>query len=932
MTHPLFRALVQQDASSGDIFFNIRYITRFKNNELSSRKHPPPAARVATHTGHLIIKTLIIKIMPPIKKRHQAILSALVAVSPIAAAAGYPTNYPPDTEIELNGRSLQSIALTSPSDGAQTIAIGQDADGLLYHDATSKCFAAAAGESVTASFNWTGGWMHGYVYLDRDNDGSFDYMLDAGNHIADPVDVMAYSNFNGRDSAGANTADGNVGVNPPGFTIPADLAPGLYRMRYKVDWNSIDPGGNTADGALHGQTITANHGAIADALVYVHPAAEPGLRITAEKCAVTDLAGNPLEGREITPGKTTNVLLTPDEGYRVVSATIESGTRLDAEGVEFANPSMTYKALTIPLSDMMDNIFEIPADYTYGKVALTVKVEEGSDPALDYYSSALEGTKDAATGITSVSVVSEGASGTLGCATTLRHSFVDATPLAARTGYAAVFTAAYAGTATELRLLADLGQTGSFDGASTASAAPGEPISLDIPAGTAPGVYRARLEAPGECDVDFLLNIHDGTCAIYSEILNGNIWGHRSSPLPLTTEFGKTLRIVPAPTLEGFAGDKLTVRHGHNVFGRQYLRGNRQWDEFEIPAEGATDLTAEEVDGSIYVFGAYYDTPDGEWTLVWSDEFAADGMDTTKWSYHPRYGSAWNRFCAIGDGRQLVNVFDQGMYRSYCVRTPDECMPSENQEMVSGAIHTAGKFYLNGGYVEARCKTLPHSGNFQAFWMMPVDQSAGWPSCGEIDIWEQINTEDLAYGSLHHAWRYPADSSVKNQYGPISKACPFSGSTRSGVDASLWHTYAIDWDSEHISWYVDGVKFATATNPHYSEGKWTEAVTWPFDKHFYIICNQSVGNGSWAANPDLDFAYRTDFDYVRAYQKKDRLDYYSSADGLVSGIENVTADAADDNADAPVEYYNLQGMKVPGDTPGVYIRRQGRSATKVLIR
>ncbi|MDE7141387.1 MAG: glycoside hydrolase family 16 protein, partial [Muribaculaceae bacterium] len=685
---------------------------------------------------------------------------------------------------------------------------------------------------------------------------------------------------------------------------------------------------------IHGQLITANRGAIADALVYLHRAGETGLTVNAPNCAVTDLAGNLLSEKDFTPGRKLSVLLAPDRGYRVVSARIESGSRLEAEGVEFANPSMTHRTLEIPLAEMMDYAFEIPAANTYGNVVLPVEVEEGSDPALDYYSSALEGTKAADGGITSVSAASEGTSGTLDCATTLRHTFIDSTPLAARTGSAAVFTVGYSGNAAELRLLADLGQTGSFDGATTATAAPGEPISLDIPAGTAPGVYRARLEAPGECDVDFLLNIHDGACGIYSEILNGNIWGPRSSPLPLTAEFGKPLRIVPAPTLEGFAGAKLTVRHGHNVFGRQYLRGNRQWDEFEIPAVGATDLAAEEVDGSIYVFGAYADTPDGEWTLVWSDEFADDHMDTSKWDYHPRYGSTWNRFCAVGDERPLVNRFDQGMYRSYCVKTPDEFSNSETQEMVSGAIYTAGKFYLNGGYVEARCKTLPHSGNFQAFWMMPVDQSAGWPSCGEIDIWEQINTENLAYGSLHHAWRYPTDSSVKNQYGSISKTCPFSGSTRSGVDASLWHTYAIEWDSEHISWLIDGVKFATATNPHYSEGKWTEAVTWPFDKHYYIICNQSVGNGSWAANPDLDFEYRTDFDYVRAYQKKDRLDYYSSADGSVAGIENVTVGNGEADSDTPVEYYTLQGIRVAGESPrpGVYIRRQGHTATKVIVR
>lgn len=47
-----------------------------------------------------------------------------------------------------------------------------------------------------------------------------------------------------------------------------------------------------------------------------------------------------------------------------------------------------------------------------------------------------------------------------------------------------------------------------------------------------------------------------------------------------------------------------------------------------------------------------------------------------------------------------------------------------------------------------------------------------------------------------------------------------------------------------------------------------------------------------------------------------------------SGIEDVEI-----SNEAPVEFYNLQGVRVDGElTPGLYIRRQGNSASKVLIR
>lgn len=48
----------------------------------------------------------------------------------------------------------------------------------------------------------------------------------------------------------------------------------------------------------------------------------------------------------------------------------------------------------------------------------------------------------------------------------------------------------------------------------------------------------------------------------------------------------------------------------------------------------------------------------------------------------------------------------------------------------------------------------------------------------------------------------------------------------------------------------------------------------------------------------------------------------------VSGIENVEAA----EANAPVEYYNLQGIRVAEPSNGLYIRRQGNTATKVYIR
>ena len=54
--------------------------------------------------------------------------------------------------------------------------------------------------------------------------------------------------------------------------------------------------------------------------------------------------------------------------------------------------------------------------------------------------------------------------------------------------------------------------------------------------------------------------------------------------------------------------------------------------------------------------------------------------------------------------------------------------------------------------------------------------------------------------------------------------------------------------------------------------------------------------------------------------------YTNTNDG--SGVNDIVSD----NENAPVEYFNIQGMKVAGDQPGLYIRRQGTQTTKVIIK
>ena len=55
---------------------------------------------------------------------------------------------------------------------------------------------------------------------------------------------------------------------------------------------------------------------------------------------------------------------------------------------------------------------------------------------------------------------------------------------------------------------------------------------------------------------------------------------------------------------------------------------------------------------------------------------------------------------------------------------------------------------------------------------------------------------------------------------------------------------------------------------------------------------------------------------------------------LSESIATSLSEVSADDVNAPVEYFNLQGIRVSGDnlTPGIYIRRQGKIAEKIVVK
>ena len=166
-----------------------------------------------------------------------------------------------------HGRMLNSFSLQQAGKEKQTKSV--KTSKAAYEDHTAdEPFTVEAGSELTASFDYTGEWMHSFVYIDFDNDGDFSYK--EGQWDQTGTDLVAYSFYSldsnpKNDTSGYNsvgdelTGDARNTYAAPSFKAPAKA--GEYRIRFKFDWNCILPAGSS--------TILEDGGGVWDATLKV---------------------------------------------------------------------------------------------------------------------------------------------------------------------------------------------------------------------------------------------------------------------------------------------------------------------------------------------------------------------------------------------------------------------------------------------------------------------------------------------------------------------------------------------------------------------------------------------------------------------------------------------------------------------------------------
>lgn len=227
-------------------------------------------------------------------------------------------------------------------------------------------------------------------------------------------------------------------------------------------------------------------------------------------------------------------------------------------------------------------------------------------------------------------------------------------------------------------------------------------------------------------------------------------------------------------------------------------------------------------------------------TVSWFDDFSGcQGCppNSTAWKIALRTGAnnedqqytteSTNVQLSGGDTLQLVPwKSDTGEWTSGRVETQDSFTPQPGKLLrIQGGLRMGNN--------------TQKQGIWPAFWMLgeSMRQGTPWPTCGEIDVLEQINGDMTAHGTVHCG---DAAGGLCNE--------PTGLAQTTEIPDNDWHDWAVvidrtsgNWETETISWSLDGHVFHVLKGGDLGDqGHWATVAHSPM----YILLNVAVG-GNW---------------------------------------------------------------------------------------
>ena len=176
--------------------------------------------------------------------------------------------------------------------------------------------------------------------------------------------------------------------------------------------------------------------------------------------------------------------------------------------------------------------------------------------------------------------------------------------------------------------------------------------------------------------------------------------------------------------------------------------------------------------------------------LVFSDQFNAGSLDTHKWT--TCYPWAKETGCTNVGNQELewytpaqVTVH-LGALRLNAQRRDvmgtDGNGRAHQYPYRSGMVTTAGRFEFTYGFVEFHARAPRGRALWPALWLLPANQQ--WPP--EVDVMEADGNDTGKVRVTYLRTPTDAPSAMVNVN-----------------DVSQWHTYALNWQPNSLTWYID---------------------------------------------------------------------------------------------------------------------------------
>ena len=213
---------------------------------------------------------------------------------------------------------------------------------------------------------------------------------------------------------------------------------------------------------------------------------------------------------------------------------------------------------------------------------------------------------------------------------------------------------------------------------------------------------------------------------------------------------------------------------------------------------------------------------------IWSDEFIGENILPEP--------TVWNNEIGMIRNAELQYYTDRDI--------DNQVIRNGNLEIIGlkenfgGARYTSSsltsKSYWKYGKIEANIKMQTGMGIWGCFWTLGKKMS--WPSSGEIDIIEHINSQ-ANYHTTAHWWNESLTSSYKHQADGGDAPNPIGN-----YNANNYNKYGIEWTPSYIKWFVNDICVKTMSILNGTRG------TWEFHAPQYILLNCPIG-GQW---PQID--------------------------------------------------------------------------------